>query len=167
MSKIKVGDKVVVVNAGNTSATYRELAEELSLNNWKHGGLPPAKAVGVVEQILPHPRHRYWGPIAVVRINNQDFLMDIKGLNKQKKKWKQRPQKRQKSDACIYYKDGSRYHIKNVQRTSLKGGWFTIEYSTKEIEEGVVTTAVSHVGIGIVDKVVIKTPSGVDTHYFH
>ena len=83
--KIRVGDKVRVVNKGNLYANYREWVEKhvkdpVDWAKWFRGGFIFDGAIGVVKYLAPHG----WRPenIAYVEIDGKCHMIGVNGLEK-------------------------------------------------------------------------------------
>lgn len=85
---------------------------------------------------------------------------------KKKRKKKQQPTKRIKADTTIYYRDGSQWTLRNSGDVYVDNGAITIVYNVVIKDDCIITGEVSTCSTEIVEKVVSKTPKGVDTIYF-
>ena len=77
MGKFYVGDKVRVVNNGNTYTLYREAANKLGLTEWDRANLPNEGLIGTVVSTLIDPREIYG---VTIDSTNQQYVMGDDGL---------------------------------------------------------------------------------------
>ena len=83
---IRVGDRVRIVNNGQTYSSYsdwikRHVRNRADAAKWNHDRTAPQGYIGVVKYLARHERS-YNGDIAYVEIDNKCYMIGVKGLEK-------------------------------------------------------------------------------------
>jgi len=82
---MKIGDRVQIINTGETYATYYEVAERMCAKHWVPGNILSSLSYGVIVNSISHPEDWNTKIIYLVRSlfdKDYEILIGDKGLRK-------------------------------------------------------------------------------------
>jgi hypothetical protein len=77
--KMKIGDKVKVVDNGATYSTYTKMAEKLKATRWKPGSTPNNGSNGVIVSMSTHLRDKST-IICLIQVGLNQYIIGTRGL---------------------------------------------------------------------------------------